>query len=443
MAVKKMTVGDPQRLIWGFTWPLILGNMFQQLYAFVDTFMVGRFLGVNALAAVGSTGALMFLVLGFVNGFTSGLSIVTGQRFGARDRSGVRQSAATSVIVSLVFGVILTVLCCYYCMDILVAMDTPKEIIDGAYDFIFVVYAGMLAFVFLNLQINLLRALGDSKMPTYILAATLTLNIIFEPIAILVLEGGVFGAAVATIIAQILGNLILAYYIHKKVPHLHTRYIDWIPNVSNVWEHIKIAFPMGFQLSIIAVGAVILQVALNNLGPVSIAAYAAAQKVDAVALMPMTSFGMAMAAYTAQNFGAGEFMRIKQGIRACTKMSVTFAIVSGVILALFGHYVMELFVGPNEVNVIEYGRLYLIINGLNFWIVSLLFIYRAALQGLGKTFAPTMTGIMELVMRAAVAIYLAPILGYLGACFANPAAWVGGLIPLLIAYRMVKKELQI
>lgn len=441
--VKKLTAGDPKRLIWGFTWPLILGNMFQQLYAFVDTFMVGRFLGVNALASVGSTGALMFLVLGFVNGFTTGLSIVTGQRFGARDRSGVRESAATGVIVSVVFGVFLTILCCYFCRDILIAMYTPEEIIDGAYDFIIVVYGGMLAFVLLNLQINLLRALGDSKTPTYILAATLTLNIIFEPIAILVLHGGIFGAALATILAQILGNIMIAWYIHKKVPHLHTRYTDWIPKLSNIWEHIKIAFPMGFQLSVIAIGAVILQVALNNLGPVAIAAYAAAQKVDAVALMPMTSFGMAMAAYTAQNFGAGNYLRVKQGITACSKMSVGFAIVAGIVLALFGHYVMELFVGPNETQVIEYGRLYLIINGLNFWLVALLFVFRAALQGLGKTFAPTITGIMELVMRAGVAIYLAPILGYLGACFANPAAWVGGLIPLLIAYYFVKKELNI
>ena len=438
-----MTVGDPQKLIWGFTWPLILGNMFQQLYAFVDTFMVGRFLGVNALASVGSTGALMFLVLGFVNGFTTGLSIVTGQRFGARDRSGVRESAAAGVIISVVFGIFLTIVCCYYCRDILIFMDTPPEIIDGAYDFIIVVYGGMLAFVLLNLQINLLRALGDSKMPTYILGATLTLNIIFEPIAILVLHGGIFGAAIATIIAQILGNLIIACYIRKKVPHLHTRYTDWIPKLSTVKEHIKIAFPMGFQLSIIAIGAVILQIALNNLGPVAIAAYAAAQKVDAVALMPMTSFGMAMAAYTAQNFGAKKYDRIKAGITACSKMSVAFAIVAGVVLALFGHYVMELFVGPAEVEVIGYGRLYLIINGLNFWLVALLFIYRAALQGLGKTFAPTLTGVMELVMRAAVAIYLAPILGYLGACFANPAAWVGGLIPLLVSYYFVKKELQL
>lgn len=441
--VQKMTIGDPQRLIWKFTWPLILGNMFQQLYAFVDTFMVGRFLGVNALAAVGSTGALMFLVLGFVNGFTTGLTIVTGQRFGAKDRSGVRESAASGVIISVVLGIFLTALCTYFCRDILILMDTPKEIIEGAYDFIIVVYGGILAFILLMLQINLLRALGDSKTPTYILGATLTINIILEPIAILALNGGIFGAALATIISQIFGNIIIAYYIHKKVPHLHTRYTDWIPKFRTIKEHIKISFPMGFQLSIIAIGAVILQIALNNLGPIAIAAYAAAQKVDAVALMPMMSFGMAMSAYTAQNFGAKKYDRIKAGITACAKMSVSFAIVAGMILALFGHYVMELFVGSAEVEVIGYGRLYLIINGLNFWLVALLFIYRAALQGLGKTFAPTLTGVMELIMRAAVAIYLAPILGYLGACFANPAAWIGGLVLLLIAYYFIKKELHL
>lgn len=441
--VKKLTVGDPQKIILNFTIPLILGNMFQQLYAFIDTFMVGRFLGVHALAAVGSTGALMFLVLGFINGFTTGLSIITGQRFGAKDRSGMRKSAATSVIISVVLGIALTILCSYHCRDILTLMDTPDEIIDGAYDFIIVVYGGMMAFILLQLQLNLMRALGDSKTPTYILAATLVLNIVFEPIAIIILKGGIFGAAMATIVAQVLGNFMAAYHIRKNVPHLHTRYTDWIPDKKEIIEHLKMGFPMGFQFSVIAIGAVVLQVALNNLGPTAIAAYAAAQKVDAVAVMPMMSFGIAIASYTAQNYGAKEFGRIKQGIKETLKMSVSFALVVGAVLACFGQYVMEIFVGANETQVIEYGALYLIINGLSFSLVALLFVMRAALQGLGKTFAPTVTGVMELVGRAGVAIYLAPILGYLGVCFANPAAWVGGLLPLIISYYRVKKELKL
>ncbi|MBO6179251.1 MAG: MATE family efflux transporter [Selenomonadaceae bacterium] len=444
MAVKKLTEGDPQKLILAFTIPLILGNVFQQLYAFVDTFMVGRFLGVKALAAVGSTGALMFLVWGFIGGFTTGLSICAGQRFGARDRSGVRKSAATSVWICVALTLVVSIVGYVTCRDLLIFMETPAEILEGAYDFISVVYVGSFAFIFLQLQTNLMRALGDSKTPTYILAISLTLNIIFEPIAIIVLDGGIFGAALAIVVAQTIGNLLAAFYIHKKISVLHTRYVDWKIDWKVMWEHLKLALPMGFQLSIIAVGAVILQIALNNLGPIAIAAYAAAQKVESVAAMPMMSFGIAMAAYTAQNYGAKKFDRIHDGIVACVKMSVSFAIIVGITLIFFGHYLIELFVGEGfqAAEVVESGKIYLLTNGASLWLLSLMFIFRNVLQGLGKAMAPTVTGVIELFMRAAAAILLIPLFGFTGACLANPLAWIGAVIPLLIAYHYVKRKLR-
>ena len=431
---KNLTEGSPARLILLFTLPLIAGNIFQQLYAFVDTLIVGRFLGVEALAAVGCTGSLMFLMLGFVIGFSTGITIYTGQRYGAKDYKGVRQSAAACAVLSFLEAVVLTIVGVSLCRYFLIWMQTPPEIIEGAYSFISIVCGGIIMFVCLQTQTNLLRALGDSRMPTVILAAALIINIILEPVAILVLGWGIPGAALATIVAQLLGNVICYIYICKKVPVLRTYREDWQLSWPVLRAHLKLGLPMGFQSSIIAIGAVILQVALNNLGPTAVAAYAAAQKVDSIALMPMMSFGLAMAAYTAQNYGAQKYERIAEGVKKCSYMSVGFSILAGVILILSGPFIMELFVGTGQDEVVAMGHEYLMVNGSTYWILSLLFIFRYTLQGLGQSVVPTIAGIMELLMRAGAAIFLCQIWGYFGACVANPMAWAGSCIPLAIAF---------
>ncbi|SDP66645.1 MATE family efflux transporter [Selenomonas ruminantium] len=431
---KNLTEGSPARLILMFTLPLIAGNIFQQLYAFVDTLIVGRFLGVEALAAVGCTGSLMFLMLGFVIGFSTGITIYTGQRYGAKDYKGVRQSAAACAVLSFLEAVVLTIVGVSLCRYFLIWMQTPPEIIEGAYSFISIVCGGIIMFVCLQTQTNLLRALGDSRMPTVILATALIINIILEPVAILVLGWGIPGAALATIVAQFLGNVICYIYICKKVPVLRTYREDWQLSWPVLKAHLNLGLPMGFQSSIIAIGAVILQVALNNLGPTAVAAYAAAQKVDSIALMPMMSFGLAMAAYTAQNYGAQKYDRIAEGVKKCSYMSVGFSILAGVILILSGPFIMELFVGQGQDEVVAMGHEYLIVNGSTYWILSLLFIFRYTLQGLGQSVVPTIAGIMELLMRAGAAIFLCEIWGYFGACVANPMAWAGSCIPLAIAF---------
>ena len=439
--MKNLTDGEPAKLILAFTLPLIAGNIFQQLYAFVDTLIVGRFLGVTALAAVGCTGSLMFLMLGFVIGMTSGFSIYTGQRFGANDEAGVKKSAATCLVLSLFSSIILTILGTSLCQTFLVLMQTPAEILDGATAFISIVYGGIILFVMMQMQTNIIRALGDSRTPTIILASTLIVNIILEPIAILVLEWGIKGAALATVASQFIGNAICLYYIRKKVPAIHITVND-IKSIDRkiLQAHLKIGLPMGFQSSIIAIGAVVLQVALNNLGPLAVASYAASQKVDAVALMPMMSFGMAMAAYTAQNYGARKYDRIIDGVKKCAFMSVGFAILAAIFNIKFGTDIMYLFVGDDQEEVIAYGRLYLVVNGLCYFILALLFIFRYTLQGLGQSTIPTVAGIMELFMRVAAAIFLVKHYGFLGACFANPLAWLGACIPLTFAYFSAQKK---
>ena len=329
-----------------------------------------------------------------------------------------------------------------FCKDLLVLMDTPPEIMDGAYSFISIIYGGMIGFVMLQMQTNIVRALGDSKMPTVIQALTLTINIILEPIAIIGLNGGIPGAALATIVSLVIGNIICFIYIKKKIPILHTNREDWNINKNVLFNHIKIGLPMGFQSSIIAIGAVVLQGALNGLGATAVAATSAAMRVDGIAVMPMMSFGVAMAAYTAQNYGARKFARIAEGVKKCIYMSCGFSIAIAVILVLFGTDVMYLFIGDGHQQIIDYGQQFFIINGGCYWILSLLFIFRFTLQGLGQSFIPTVAGVMELIMRIAAAVFLVDILGYAGVCMASPLAWIGACIPLTIAYFMTRKELR-
>ena len=438
---KDMTEGRPWRLILFFALPLIAGNMVQQMYAFVDTFLVGRFLGVKALAAVGCTGCLMFLLIGFVMGMTTGLAIKTGQAFGAKDEEGVRRSAAACVLLSLIMAAGLVIFGLPLIRPVLEVLDTPPEIFDDAAAFISIICAGVPLMSLFAMQTNLLRALGDSRLATIMLSGGLVINIVFEPIFILGFGLGVPGAALATAASQVFANLICFLYIRRHISALWIRREDWRLTKAELWEHARVGYTMGFQSSVVALGAIILQGALNGLGPQSIAAYAAAQRVDAVAVMPMISFGMAMATYTAQNFGARRLSRIREGVKSCILMSGAFSVLAAAFNILCGGFVIEGFVGAGEPEVVAMGRTFLMVNGLCYIVLSLLFIFRFTLQGLGQTAVPTFAGIMELVMRAVAAMFLIDRFGYLGACFANPMAWVGACVPLLIAYAAVRKTL--
>ena len=443
---KDMTEGSPARLILFFTLPLIAGNIMQQLYAFIDTLLVGRFLGLEALAAVGCTGSLMFLLLGFVIGLTSGLAIYTGQRYGAKDATGVRESAAACIALSFVIAVFLSIVGFFACRPLLELMHTPEELLDNATGFFSIICGGAVFATSALMAANILRSLGDSKMPTFILGCGIAINIVLELLFLLVFGWGVPGAALATVVSWAIATGVFLLYIARRVPELHVRREDWRLSWSFLRAHLAIGLPMGFQATIIAFGAVILQVALNGLGPVAVAAYAAAQKVDTIAMMPMMSFGAAMAAYTAQNYGAGKFSRIRTGVRACCRMSVGFSLLAGALVIAAGPYFMTLFVGPEEVEAIRLGQTYFLVNGLTYWILSMLFIFRYTLQGLGQSIVPTVAGVMELVMRATAGLFLVEAMGFLGACLGNPMAWLGSCVPLAIAYfitiRRLPKEAQ-
>ena len=437
---KDMTSGKPIKLIWNFTIPLLIGNLFQQLYNMADTFIVGRTIGVHALASVGSTGSIIFLILGFANGLTAGLAIPLAQRYGAKNYSGVKRSFYVSILISAMVAILLTILSMLFCRQILEIMQTPVEIIDGAYDYLMVIFAGIFSSMAFNLLSNIFRSIGDAKTPLYFLVIACIMNIILDVVFIAGFGMGVEGAGYATVLSQIFSALACIIYIWKKIPILRLNSKDFVAESSDVREHVRISFPMAFQSSIIAIGAIIVQITLNQLGATAVAAYTAAQKIDQVAILPMMSFGVTMATFVAQNYGAKKYDRIWRGVRDCIKLSLTFAISVGIILNVFSPIFIRAFVGVGHEEVVELGAIYFITNGTMYSLLSLLFIYRYTLQGVGKTFTPTVAGIMELCMRAFAAVVLSNLYGYTGATMANPLAWLGSLIPLMIAYYLFKNK---
>ncbi|GHV81447.1 MATE family efflux transporter [Spirochaetia bacterium] len=437
---KNLTVGNPVLLIVSFAVPLFIGNLFQQFYSMADAFIVGRTIGVQALAAVGCTGSISFFILGFVWGFTQGAAIVTSQRFGAGDEAGVRRSFAASIILCTGMTVILTAISVATARYFLVLMRTPPEILDAAYAYIIIIYWGIAASVMFNLLSNMMRAVGDSRTPLIILVIACIINIILDYVFILVFHTGVKGAAYATIIAQVAASFLCLPVINSKLRVLVPAKTDWRVSQSELAEHLKMAFPMGFQLSIIAIGTIGVQFALNGLGTTAVAAFTAAGKIDQVATMPMAAFGAAMTTFAAQNYGARKFDRIRTGIFQCLVISGAISLIIGIAVFLAGHHLAALFIG-NEPRVIALAHTYLQINGACYLILSTLFVCRQSLQGLGDNITPTVAGIMELVMRLFGAIMLANYFGFVGVCWAGPLAWLGAAVPLFISVLMSMKRL--
>ena len=436
---RNLTAGHPAKVIFLFTIPLLIGNLFQQLYSMADTLIVGRTISVNALAAVGCTGSIVFLIIGFAQGVTSGFSIITAQRFGAGDEPAVRRSFAVSIVLSAAVTSILMIISIISARPMLELMRTPPEIMEDAYSYIIVIYFGIFACVLFNLLFNVIRSLGDSRTPLVFLVAACILNIMLDFVFILSFHMGVAGAAWATILAQLVSGGLCILFIIKKFPVLMLSKADWRITKDDIWSHIRVGLPMGFQSSIIAIGAILLQAALNNLGATSVAAYTAASKIDQFATMPMMSFGMSMATFAAQNYGAKDFGRIRQGVRQCCMMSVAFSVVIGIVNILFGRYLTGVFVGA-EPEVEALAQIFLNINGAMYFVLALLFVYRYTLQGLGQSMIPTIAGVVELCMRTFAAVVLAQYIGFAGACLANPFAWIGACVPLGIAYyRLIKK----
>lgn len=431
---KDMTTGSPAKVIFSFTVPIFLGNVFQQFYSMADTVIVGKFVGTKALAAVGSTGTIMFLIVVSLIGLTAGFTVMTAQRFGAGDIKGVRKTVAMAAILSAVFSVIVTIASMVFMRPLLQLMNTPSDIFADAYEYIMIICAGIIAQVLYNLLSSILRALGNSKTPLYFLILAALLNIVLDLVFMIVFHMGAAGAAYATVISQGVSGILCLVYIVKKVPVLKMCRDDWRMDWKLIRFQLAVGLPMAFQYSITAIGTMMVQSALNVLGSTMVAAFTAANKIEQLVSQAFVALGTTLATYSAQNMGAGKVKRIRQGFKAATLISFVYAVVTGVLIATVGKYLTILFLSGDLTEILEAVDVYLKCAGVFFIPLAVVNLYRNGIQGMGFGILPMMAGIAELVGRGATAVVAAHYKSYFGICMASPVAWIFAAVLLIVMY---------
>lgn len=442
---KEMTAGSAFPLLFNFTLPLLLGNLLQQTYSLVDAAIVGKFLGINALASVGASTSVIFLILGFCNGCCCGFGIPVAQKFGARDYSMMRSYVSVSLQLAVGMSVVIALITSIYCSDILRMMSTPESIYEGAYAYLLVTFIGVPCTFFYNLLSSIIRALGDSKTPFWFLLLATVLNIVLDLFFILVLHWGVMGAAIATVFSQGISALLCYIYMLRKFDILRStpkeRKFQW--KLARML--LTIGVPMGLQFSITAVGSIMLQSANNALGTACVAAFTSAMRIKMFFLCPLESLGIAMATYSGQNYGAGKPERIWLGIKASGLMMIVYVAITFLILMVGARYLALIFVDPSEVEILNHTELFLHVACSFFPALGLLCILRYTIQGVGYTNLAMFSGVSEMVARILISLYAVPAFGFLAVCFGDSMAWIAAdlfLVPAFIyVYRRLKKQM--
>ncbi len=440
-ATKDMTVGSPMRLILGFSIPLLCGALFQQFYSVVDTVIVGRILGVNALAGVGATGSVNFMIVGFCMGVCSGFSIPIAHKFGARDYSGMRQFVANSTWLAAAFSAVITVTVVFLCRNILIWMKTPEDIFAESYAYIVVIFAGIPATFLYNMLSGIIRAMGNSRTPLYFLTLSSILNIGLDFLCILTFDMGVAGAAVATVVSQLVSGVLCLVYTMKKFELLHISREEWRFNPHHIWTLCGMGIPMGLQYSITAIGSVILQTAVNTLGSAVVASVTAAGKVSMFVSCPFDAMGTTMATYGGQNVGAKKLERLGKGLKDCIVLGVGYSVIAFAIMYFFGTNLAALFVDAGGTALLEKAGQFLIINGAFYIPLALVNIIRFMIQGMGFGVLAILAGVFEMVARTLAALLLVPAFGFIGVCLASPLAWLFADAFLIPAYIHVRRRL--
>lgn len=439
---KDMTTGNPWKIIIFFSIPVLLGNLFQQFYNMADTIIVGQILGEDALAAVGATGSIIFLVLGFAMGIAQGFGILISHAFGARDHKLLKHYVATSLVLGLVISLLITVLTVWESRNLLILMNTPENILDMANDYITVIYAGITATMAFNITSAILRGLGDSKTPLFFLLLASALNIILDLVFILVFKTGPEGAAYATVIAQGVSAVLCFVYMFSRFELLKIHREDFYFDLKSIGHMLAIGIPMSINYSVTAIGAMVLQSAVNVFGSSVVAAFTAANKVENLATQTMPTLGITMSTYCGQNLGAKKYNRIFDGMKKAFGIALVISVIGFFIEVVFGKYIVRWFLSEADPHVIQYSTSYLNTVACFLLPLAMIFLYRNALQGLNRPLIPMLSGLFETVCRIMVVwLFLKPF-GYATVCFAGPAAWVGAGIPLLITYLLWKKKMQ-
>lgn len=439
--MKDMTQGSPMKVILEFTLPMVFGFLFQQLYNMADTVIVGQFLGVKALAAVGATGSVNFCVIGFCMGICNGFAIPVAQKFGAKDEKGLRRFVGNSGLLALVFALAMAAATVLLCRPMLVWMNTPGDIIEGAYQYIVVIFAGIPATYLYNLLSSYMRSLGDARTPVIFLTISSVLNVVLDIIFIVTFNMGVAGAAWATVASQAVSGILCFFYMVKHFPILRLKREDWNLDRRYVGSLLAIGIPMGLQYSITAVGSVILQVAVNSLGSMAVAAVAAASKIQMLLGCPYDAMGSTMATYGGQNVGAKKLDRIGKGLKSCLMIGAVYSAVALGITLLWGRGIARLFVSSGQAGIQEQIYLYLLVNAVFYMLLAFVNILRFLIQGMGYSMFAILAGVCEMVGRSIVGFVLVPAFGYTAVCFGNGIAWIAADLFLIPAYFYVMKRL--
>lgn len=440
--VNDMTVGSPMRAIFRFAVPLILGYILQQMYLIIDTVIVGRWIGVNALAAIGASTSIMFLIMGFCNGSCVGFAIPVAQAFGAKDFRKMRTYVSNSYRIAITFAVVITLLSCLFCKKILHLVNTPLEVFDDAYIFLMLQFAAIPFTIGYNLLAGQIRALGNSKQPFYFLITASVVNILLDVLLILILGLGVEGAGIATLLSQAFSVCLCIRFIKKKMQILIPQGEERDFDNKKISILLNNGVPMGLQFSITGIGIIMLQSANNALGITCVAAFIAAMRIKYLFTCVFENIGVAMATYCGQNLGAKKMERISQGVRSAIKMMLIFFVFSFIVITPFADDMMTLFVDKGEAEVVTYAAEFMRIACYFYPCLGLLTIFRYSIQGLGYSNLSMMSGVMEMIARCGVSLWLVPAFMWTGVCYGDPVAWVMADMFLLPAFWWLFKHLK-
>ena len=445
-AVKDLTQGNPMKLILGFAVPMLLGLLFQQFYSMVDAIVVGKWIGVGALASVGATSSINFMINGFCTGICTGFAIPVAQRFGAGDMKSMRKFVANIVWTAAVIGSILTVVVCLLCRNILVWMRTPADIIDGSYSYIFWIFLGIPVTILYNLVAGIIRALGDSTTPVVFLILAALLNIVLDIVSVVMIGTGVEGPAIATVISQAVSGVLCLIYMKKKFAILHMEEGEWSPDFRYIGTLLSSGVPMGLQYSITAIGSVILQASVNELGSAAVASVTAGGKVNLFFTCPFDALGGTMATWAGQNVGAGKPERVHKGLMNALLLGAVYSVLACAFLSFFGKNVALLFLDSGEAEILTNAQTFLRVNSAAYLLLLCVNVFRFCIQGMGYSLFAILAGVFEMVARSIMGFGFVPKFGFFAVCFANPLAWLMADLFLIPAYalclRRVKKRTQ-
>lgn len=437
-----MTVGSPTRDILRFAIPLILGYILQQMYQIIDAVIVGRWIGVGALAAVGASSSVMFLIMGFCNGSCAGFSIPIAQAFGAKDFAKMRCYVGNAIRLGIVFAVVITLMSCTLCTRILYLVNTPDDIFQDAWIFLFLQFAAIPFTMAYNLLAGFIRALGNSRQPFYFLIFSAIINILLDIVFILIMGMGVEGAGIATLLSQAFSSMMCLWYIRKHLTILIPQGEERHFNNKRIAILLNNGVPMGLQFSITGIGIIMLQSANNALGTLYVASFTAAMRVKYLFICVFDNIGVAMATYCGQNIGAEKTERIQLGIRSALMITAVYFVLTVIVIYPFADQMMALFVNSGEQDVIKNAAYYMRISNYFYPALGLLTIFRYSIQGLGYSMLSMLSGVMEMIARCGVSIWLVPELAFTGVCFADPTAWMAADLFLIPAYFYLYKKIK-